>query len=113
MEDRLIEIVESLGYEVYRQGSLSENDDYPKTFFTYWNSDSPNTSFYDNNEHGTIWMFDVNVYSIDSELAYKLLLDARSALKQNGFIVTSKGYDLTTDEPTHTGRGMEVIFIEY
>ena len=40
------------------------------------------------------------------------LLEAKKILKQNGFIVHGKGYDVASDEPTHTGRGINVLKIE-
>ena len=111
MEDFLIELLSSFGYGVYRQGSFSENDKYPDSFFTFWNTGSPDHSHFDNNDYLAEWEFDVNFYSKDSELTYKVLSDARILLKQNKWIVPSRGYDLMSDEPTHTGRGMQAIFL--
>ena len=61
MEDNLIEILESFGYPVYRQGSLSDDETYPGTFFTFWNNDSPDHAHYDNFEYGTVWDFSIYV----------------------------------------------------
>lgn len=112
MEDRLIELLSSLGYPVYRQGSFSEGDEYPDSFFTFWNSESPDHDHYDDDNYGTDWRFNVYFYSVDPELTYKLISDARILLKQNKWIVPSKGFDAYSDEPTHTGRGIEVLFLE-
>lgn len=112
MEDMLIELLSSLGYPVYRQGSFTEGDAYPDSFFTFWNNDSPDHSHYDNSDYATDWSFDVNFYSIDPELTYSVLADARALLKQNKWIVPSKGYDVYSDEPTHTGRGMQALYLE-
>lgn len=112
MEDALIKIIESFGYPYYRQGSMSNDEKYPETFVTFWNNDSPDHSHYDNNDYGTSWDFDVNVYSIDPSLTYSLLADIRSALKAANWIPTSKGYDVASDEPSHTGRGMNVLYLE-
>ncbi len=57
MEDTLIELLSSLGYEVYRQGSFAEGDQYPESFFTFWQTDSPDHAHYDNNDFGTEWRF--------------------------------------------------------
>ena len=108
MEDNL----KSLGYPVIRQGSLSPDERYEDHFFTFWNNDSPDHSHYNNEEYGTDWDFDVNFYSIDPEKTYKVLADARVKLKQNKWIVPSKGYDVASDEVTHTGRGMRVFYLE-
>lgn len=112
MEDNLIEILENFGYPVFRQGSLTENEPYPNSFFTFWNVGSPDHAYYDNNDYGTAWDFDVNFYSNDPALTYSVLLEARKALKENNWIVPSKGYDVPSDEPTHTGRGMTALYLE-
>ena len=112
MEDNLIEILSTFGYEVYRQCSMSDDEEYPETFFTFWNNDSPDHAHYDNSEYGTAWDFDVNVYSSDSALTYSVLADARIALKAAGWIIPGKGYDVASDEPTHTGRGINALYLE-
>lgn len=112
MEDALIEILESFNYPVYRQGSMSNDSVYPATFITFWNNDSLDHSHYSNTEYGTNWDFEVNVYSSDSELTYSVLKDIRNALKSAGWVVVGKGHDIVSDEATHTGRGVQVIYLE-
>lgn len=111
MEDKLIEILSTFGYDVLRQGSLAADEKYPDHFFTFWNNDAPDHSHYDNEEHGTDWDFDVNFYSIDPEKTYSVLAEARKKLKLEKWIVSGKGYDVASDEPTHTGRGMRAFFL--
>lgn len=112
MEDNLIQILETFGYPVYRQGSMSDDATYPDSFFTFWNNGTPDHAHYDNTEYGTEWDFDVNFYSNNPELTYSGLLNARALLKQNGWIVPGKGYDVMSDYPTHTGRGINALFLE-
>lgn len=112
MEDNLIELLLTFGYPVIRQGSIAEGDKYPNSFFTFWNNDSPDHSHYDNTDYGTAWMFDVNFYSNDPSLTYSVLAAARIKLKQNNWIIPGKGYDVLSDEATHTGRGMEAYFLD-
>lgn len=112
MEDKLIELLETFGYPVYRQGSLSNDATYPDSFFTFWNNQSPDHAFYDNTEYGTEWDFDVNFYSIDPDLTYSKLLEAKTLLKQNGWVVPGKGHDVMSDEPSHSGRGISALFLE-
>lgn len=109
MEDALIELLETLGYPVYRQGSVSV---YDSSFFTFWNNDSPDHAHYDNQQYGTEWNFSVNFYSIDPALTYSVLADARILLKQNGWVVPSQGYDVQSDEASHTGRGLTIFYLE-
>ena len=112
MEDALIEILESFNYPVYRQGSMSNEAVYPATFITFWNNDSLDHSHYNNTEYGSNWDFEVNVYSSDPELTYSVLKDIRIALKSAGWVVVGKGHDIVSDEATHTGRGVQVIYLE-
>lgn len=112
MEDELIYLLSTFGYPVKRQGSLSDQDNYPDHFFTFWNNDSDDHSHYDNSEYGTSWDFDINFYSIDPEKAYSILDSARDLLKSHGWIISGKGRDVMSDEPTHTGRGMEALYLQ-
>mgnify|MGYP003295339616 FL=1 len=111
MEDILIEILSSFGYPVCRQGSFNEDDKYPDSFFTFWNTYSPDHAHYDDKDYLAEWEYDVNFYSVDPELTYSVLADARILLKQNMWIVPSRGYDLYSDRESHTGRGMQAIFL--
>lgn len=113
MEDILIQLLSSFGYPVFRQGSLTEDQAYPETFFTFWNASEDGESFYDNSTVSVLYDFDVNVYSSSPATAYSLLTAARNLLKQNGWITVSRGYDVASDEVTHIGRGMNVQFLQY
>ena len=112
MEDKLIEILSTFGYPVLRQGSLAQDEKYPDHFFTFWNNDAPDHSHYDNEEYGTAWDYDVNFYSIDPEKTYSILAEARTKLKLQHWIIPGKGYDVASDEVTHTGRGMRAFYLE-
>lgn len=110
MEDKLIEILETLGYPVYLQGSLLPDEPYPDTFFTYWNNESFSDSYYDNDETAVVWDYSVNVYSNNPLLVNSLLLDVKRLLKTENWVVSGAGYSVMSDEPTHTGRGITVLF---
>lgn len=112
MEDRLIEILSSLGYPVRRQGGLVSSEKYPDHFFTFWNNDTPTHSHYDNSEYGFEWDFYVNFYSVEPEKTYSVLSEAREKLISDGWTIPGKGYDVASDEITHTGRGIRVYFLE-
>ena len=104
MKDLLIEILESFGYPVNLQGSLSKDEPYPESFFTFWNNDSYDGNHYDNDAINYVWDFDVNFYSTDPALVNSKLIEAKRKLKQQGFIVPGKGHDVMSDEPNWTGR---------
>ena len=112
MENLLIKTIEELGYPIIKQGSLSEDETYPETFFTFWNNSSDDGSHYDNEPNTYIWDFDLNVYSRNPEIIDELLLKAKEKLIKKEFIVNGKGHDLISDEPTHIGRGINVQIIE-
>ena len=113
MEDKLIELLESFGYPVFRQGSLSDEEGYPASFFTFWNNLTEEGTHYDNQSHSETGDFDVNFYSTDPGLIYSKLIEAKKLLKQNGYIITDSGHDVMSDEQTHTGRGINVLFTNY
>lgn len=113
MEDELITILSSFNVPVYRQGSMSNDATYPPTFVTFWNSDSPDHAYYDNDDFGTDWRYQVTVYSSDPSTTYSLLSDIRLALKRANWIVDGKGTDAPSDEETHTGRVIETIKMNF
>lgn len=111
MEDELILLLETFKYPVIRQGSLGGNP-YPDTFFTFWNTDDTEHSAYDNDTVSTDISFDVNIYSTSPATAYSLLDQARTLLRQNGWTIETRGYDVASDEASHIGRGMEIIYLK-
>lgn len=112
MEDKFIKIIEELGYPVIKQGSMAEKEEYPDTFFTFWNNSVDDGSHYDNEASTFLWDFDLNVYSIDPEKIEELLIKAKEKLVKEGFIVGGKGHDVISDEKSHIGRGIDVQAIE-
>ena len=113
MEDKLIELLDSFGYPVKLQGSLLPDEPYPDSFFTFWNNSSEGEKYYDNDEKSTTYSYDVNFYSISPELVYTVLRQAKKILKDNGFIVSGDGHSVVSDEPTHDGRGIDVMYLNY
>lgn len=112
IKDILSDALVSFGYPIYQQGSLSDTDQYPDSFFTFFNNESNDSLFFDNQETMTIWDFDLNIYSIDPEVVNTALLEAKPLLKAAGFIVDGAGYDVMSDGTTHTGRGINILYIE-
>lgn len=112
MEDNLLEILEAFEVPVYKQGSMSNNEFYPETFITFWNSDSPDHSHYDNVRYGTAWNYTVNVFSSDPAKVPQILSELETALIEAGWIPQGRGYDTTSDQPSHTGRGLDIKYLE-
>ena len=113
VKTNLITLLETFGFQVRLQGSFEENEEYPDSFFTFWNNDSTDWNHYNNSETGYIWSFDVNFYSTSPTFVNTKLEEARELLKQNGYVINGKGHDVASDQPSHTGRGITVIFIEH
>lgn len=111
IEDTLINLLETFNVPVIRQGSLAPDQAYPDTFFTFWNNDESEHSAYDNETANVDYDFDINVYSTNPDTAYSLIKQSRELLKQNGWIIATRGYDVSSDEITHVGRGMEVLYL--
>lgn len=111
--DELIELLESFNYEVVRQGSYSDQSEYPDTFITYWNPATPDHSYYDNNNYGIEWNVDIYIYSTSIDTAYSLTASIRALLKESGWSVPSAGFDIGSDSPSHVGRGLEIKKIDY
>lgn len=111
VKKHLIETLDKFGYPVFLQGSLSDDDKYPDSFFTFWNNGTE-CYYMDNVVKATMWDFDLNFYSSNPETVNMVLLQARKLLKSAGFTVQGKGYDVISDEPTHTGRGINIFYFE-
>ena len=111
MEDFLIEILSGFGYPVRRQGSFLENEPYPDNFFTFWHTDST-SHCYDNEEHAILYEYEVNFYSTDIEKTYGTLRKAKKMLRENGFEVWGDSHDISSDENTHFGRGIDVSYLK-
>ena len=107
----LIDTLETAyGYPVYLQGSFSDDDQYPSDFWTYWNDDTEDYMYYDNQERHTLWYMDLNFYSNNAKRVNTQLREAIPVLRAAGFQTSTKGHDVLSDEPTHTGRGIQLIY---
>lgn len=113
MEDLLIATLENaFDYSVRLQGSFLPDEPYPDHFFTYWNDASDSTSFYSNNESAIVWQYSLNFYSNNPVKIYEVLPEAKKILKNAGFIISGNGHGVLSDEPSHTGRGITVLYRE-
>ena len=87
MKSQLIELLETFGYPVFLQGSLNSENEYPDTFFTFWDFDNP-------------------------ESVEKIPEQARQMLRANGWTVGGKPTDISVDKATHTGAMFTAYNIE-
>ncbi|MDE5769263.1 MAG: hypothetical protein K2H82_07745 [Oscillospiraceae bacterium] len=112
MKSELIQLLESFGFPVFLQGSLNSTEDYPDSFFTFWNFENPEQSFYDNNANRCIWGFWIYFYSVNPVKVEKFPEQARQLLKSSGWTVGGKPTDIKVDKITHTGAFFKAYYIE-
>ena len=112
MKDILITLLSAFNFPVYLQGSLAANAPYPDNFFTFWNTETENQFYFDNKPLICVWYVRLCFYSIDPDSTNSVLLSAIETLKAAGWIISGKGYDVASDEPTHTGRAVDLIYID-
>lgn len=112
MKQELINILSSYNYPVRLQGSLAKDEAYPDSFFTFWNDDTSDQAHYDNAAIAYIWNYTVYFFSRDPELVNTVLVSVINDLKAAGWIISGKGYDTPSDEVTHTGRAVDVLYVE-
>lgn len=110
MEDKLIELLQTLCPEVHQQGSLT--DDWPADFFTFWERPSYDGAHYDNDSVSCVYEYDINFYSTEPANTYEYIKKAKKLLKQNGFIVSGNGYPISSGADTHTGRQIQATYLE-
>ena len=112
MKSELITVLNSFGYPVFLQGSLDTDESYPDSFFTFWNFETPESAFYDNDANRAVWGFWVYFYSTDPKLVEEKTEAARQLLKTSGWIPQGKPHDISVDVPTHTGSFFEIYAFE-
>lgn len=113
MKEKLIAILDKIcPNEVYLQGTMAEDEDYPESFITFQITGSPEQDFFDGNPFGTQWRFAVIFYTCNPELMSTMPKQIYADLKAAGFIPQGKGYDIPSDEPGWTGWVNEFYFLE-
>lgn len=104
---KLFDLFEEMGYReaegFFRQGSLTDKE-YPKEFFTFWNIDTPEYSFYDNQSHRYVDIIQVGFYTNDATKIYSVMDDFVERAKQKDFVLRGKPKDADADQPGYFGR---------
>lgn len=112
MKDLLIPALESLGYDVFLQGTLAEDSATPDHYITFLTISSNEASSFDNDTALTAWRYQIAFYSVDPALLATEAARIRATLKAAGFIPIGKGRDLPSGEPTHTGWTQDFYYLE-
>lgn len=108
MDELLINLLETLGYDVIKQGTLDSEDTPPNAFFTFWNWQAPRDSYYDNKYHEAIYYYQIQFYSNDILIIDSVVEQAVELLEENGFELEEEPTDDYSDIPTYTGKTFEV-----
>lgn len=114
MKAQLIAALETIcPGNVFLQDTLAPDMTYPESFITFFTTDTPDNSHFDNDTVAIDWSFSVIYYSSNPANISTVPGQIRSKLKQAGFIPQGRGYDIPSDVATHTGWAMEFVKIEY
>lgn len=104
MKEEIIQLLETFEYPVFLQGTLNDNEEYPPSFFTFWNFETPEGEFYDNKAHRADWGFWIYFYSNNPALVESVTKQAEDLLKENGWTLQGRSIDVVSDVKTHTGK---------
>lgn len=105
--NKLFDLFEEMGYRnaegFFRQGSLTDGA-YPKEFFTFWNIDTPEDSFYDNKAHRYVDIIQVGFYTNNATKIYSVMDDFVERAKAKGFVLRGRPKDADADQDGYFGR---------
>ena len=108
MDDLLISLLETLEYDVIKQGTLDTEEYTPSAFFTYWNWQSPRDAYYDNKNHEAIYYYQIQFYSDDISIVESVLDEAIDLLEANGFELEEEPTDGYSDIQNYTSKTFDV-----
>ena len=99
----LFNLFDEIGLPYFRQGSMTDGD-YAPSFFTFWNIDTPNDSFYDNSARRYIEYVQVGFYTNNARLIYSQMDDFIKRAKEKGLVVEGRAKDANADKDNYYGR---------
>lgn len=102
MQD-LFDLFEEIGLPYFRQGSLSDAD-YKPAFFTYWNIDTPQNSFYNNQLKRYNEYVQIGFYTNDANIIYSQMDDFITRARSKGFVIATMPQDANADKSNYLGR---------
>lgn len=113
MWSKLEEVFKKIDLPYSRQGSYEEGEELPESFFTFWNSETPEEGFYDDEAQRIEWYWYVYFYTSDPRLLYSKIEEFINIAKAEGFLVNNgKGNDLPSDIPNYSGRYVKLLYVE-
>lgn len=113
MIDKLLEVLTKFcGGQVYEQGTLAPDKDYPAESFITYSIAGSECVYLNNNEALTRWSGSVQFYSSDYSLIPAQPFEIRRELKAAGFIVSGKGFPLISPRPDWSGWAFDFDYME-
>lgn len=113
MKQRLIDILEKhCPNAVFLQGTMNPDEEYPSDFVTFWTPSTDDAAHFDNAAVAVEWTFYVVYYSSDPYQVNTKPFAIAADLKAAGFVQRGRGYDILSDETTHTGWAMDFVCVE-
>ena len=110
--EALEQVFNHYDYPYSRQGSYAEADRLPVSFFTFWNFDTPEESFYDNAPNRVVWRWQIYFYTKDPSLMYSVMDDLIAYAKTLGFVPDGRAWDIDSNEPEYVGRTVRLLYVE-
>lgn len=112
MWKKLEKVFKKTGVDYSRQGSYTDDDEYPPSFFTFWNFDTPEDGFYDNEAHQAVWYWQIYYYTKYPQTLYSRMDEFYRLAKEEGFIMEGRAHDIQSDRPDYPGRMITIKYIE-
>jgi hypothetical protein len=113
VKQKLVDILETFCPDnVFLQGTRNPNEAYPHELLTFWTNSTTRRAHYDNEADSVDWNFYVMYYADDPILVATKPREIATKLKAAGFVQQGIGYDILSDEQTHTGWAMEFTYSE-
>ena len=110
----LIDLIETeFKIDVYRQGSFTEGDEFPSSFFTFFRGSGGPVSNYDNAKYAHYDEFDINFFSSDPVLLEETFDKMKDLFITNGWQVPNYGRDMPSGRATHAGIGITISKTTY
>ena len=114
IKQKLIDVCDTFCPDnVFLQGTLNPEEEYPDEFITFFVETSELGAFYNDNPFRADLYFAVMFYSTDPTEVATVPQEIAAALKAVGFIPENVGNDVMSDVSTHTGWAMDLIYPYY
>lgn len=108
IKECLIDILKESGYPVYKQGTFLNTDEYPHSFWTFYNIKSDEL-YKDDEAYAIVKHFTVCFYSNNPTIIRETIDTTRKKLKEADFFVGAET-DVDADATSHTGEGFICIY---